>query len=390
MSNLGFSWDFEPKFATTQQQDELTKKQQHLINSKKHTPRKLKRRIRDDEPQLYKPSSYSNNTVRNRPVITKSFNKRSKTQEHVTGRPLPLFRVIELLDKKQLSSMILGLIDEKPELNQVIYNNMAHRFDSLINPSVDKSVEYLRNFLEERILAKLPYKVEPESEYCFLRVQKPLIEFYTILSDFILNYVPPREDNFVNCLKFLDEATMLVHRIPFFKINSFNMYHYTNIYDRLVNAWWTVIRHFIGSPADDEAEFQFSKIQTSPLTSSETDLNIFHMVEYSLPDRLKYHQSTCQCDRFDRLVEFVGVKIDSYHLSNIDLQSNSIAHDLFAPHNTNNQQQEQQEQQYNGAGTLQQQGNTSKTLSANFSGNNNPVGNGYTYNPAIMDGSSFR
>lgn len=283
-----FSWSFEPKFEEEK--------------PAKLAPRKIKRRWQEEI------SAPQQKHIPRKPFKA---SKRPRNSSVVMGSQLPISRLIELLDKKQLTNLVLKLIDEKPELSQIVHRNLDGKFDLLINPSIDKLMRFLAEQLE-MVLQKLPYKVDPELEYLFLRVQKQLVEFYGALSDFIRNYLPPREKSFVVCLRFIDFATLLVHKIPHFQINSYNLYHYTKIYHELADAWWSIFKGFFADAG----------------SRGESDINVFRMVEYGLLEKVENHQKLCGCDEFDKIVDFVKSKIDEYHLSNVDLGT-SLVSDLM-------------------------------------------------------------
>lgn len=436
MTNLGFSWGFEPKFSPQQPQpsnqnvfgattapavnqkfnsklasvrDKKSPSLNAMMNnsSSASSNRKLKRKMHfedDSAPDFSKNSASSRRNIASyKSQITKSSHKKIRNPANIAGKQLPVFRLIELLDKKQLTDMILNLMDKKPELNQVIFDDMnTDKFGSITNPSVEKSISYLETFLQEKVLDKLPYKVEPESEYSFLRVQKNLVEFYTILSDFILNYLPPKEKDFTTCLKFIDETTNLIHKIPFFKINKFNMYHYINIYEQITNAWWNILTNFLTTYEQNEN----TDALAADITPSENDLNVFHMLEFNLLEKLYRHQEKCHCDKFDRVIEFVKMKVDDYQLNNSTNDGNymlnsrlSIANNLSGYGNFNNNFFDSFANEYlNNANDcnssnnldanvdLESNNNTNnpQLVGTNFSSNNNPI-NHKPFNSAIMD-----
>lgn len=110
-------------------------------------------------------------------------------------------------------------------------------------PTVQDSIIILSKKIEE-IISSLPYKVEPSSEYAYLRV-KPLIEdFLSALSDYTLNFLPPVESLPANSLEFLDQATSLLHKLPDFE-NLSNNYFKIIAYEQLSHTWCICLKEFI-------------------------------------------------------------------------------------------------------------------------------------------------
>ncbi|ODV64378.1 Sts1p, partial [Ascoidea rubescens DSM 1968] len=152
----------------------------------------------------------------------------------IKGKQLPLQRLINVLDKEQLCTLVNKLIQEKPELNEIV---LKKTYSLKLIPGIENSLKYLENYLNGKILKNLPYKDDIESEYSFLRIEKNLIEFYNILSDFLLSFLPPIEISFKNSIFFINGVTNIIHNLPNFKISQYNLYHKSNIYNQLSDAW---------------------------------------------------------------------------------------------------------------------------------------------------------
>lgn len=219
-----FSWGFNPKIEDNN-------------NSKSPVQFKSKRKLHDDEDSpIQKRDVKKNDKFR----VTKKeiSHKRIKPVQTILGQPLPTNRIVEVLEKKNLQILLNNLISLHPEITNDVYNCAP-------KPTVSDSVKIL-SLKIENIISSLPYKVDPTSEYSYLRV-KPLIEdFLSALSDYTLNFLPPVESLPANSLEFLDDATNLLHKLPDFEKSS-NNYFKNLAYEQLSHTWCICLKEFIKS-----------------------------------------------------------------------------------------------------------------------------------------------
>ncbi|EWC47018.1 hypothetical protein DRE_03780 [Drechslerella stenobrocha 248] len=151
--------------------------------------------------------------------------KRARTS--VTGRPLPLSRLLETLDSNGLKSVLKSLTERYPTA-------IAPR------PSVNSSLSLLHNY-ENSVRQSFPYGGNPEGDYAYNRVRPALLELLAALSDYTPHFLPPNEQSLSNGLEFLDGATAIIHRLPNWESPIHN--HHKNIaYEEISKAWILVLR----------------------------------------------------------------------------------------------------------------------------------------------------
>jgi protein Cut8 len=89
--------------------------------------------------------------------------------------------------------------------------------------------------------ASVPFGNRMTSDYAFNRVRGPLIELLDALRDYTQNFLPPRETQTSVSLKFLDEVTNMLHRLPNWDSYQ-NQRHKHEAYEEISMAWALVIR----------------------------------------------------------------------------------------------------------------------------------------------------
>ncbi|KAI5809700.1 Cut8 six-helix bundle-domain-containing protein [Peziza echinospora] len=160
--------------------------------------------------------------------------KGTKRQRNtVTGRPLPLNRVLETVDSSALKSILRELCNRHPQLESEIFS-IAPR------PSPASAITILNNY-ESNLRAAFPYGGNPEGDYSYYRVKAALIELLDGLSDYTPHFLPPNETHAANSLAFLDGATEIIHRLPNWSTPMHN-HHKQTAYEEITKAWVLVIK----------------------------------------------------------------------------------------------------------------------------------------------------
>lgn len=218
MMSAGFQWGQAPL---------KSENLQNLHNHTQHnyTPKPVikKRRFNEEDDQEQNQHNQVFNKFTHTPAIPR---KRVRT-EKILGQQLPVTRLIEVLDHKNLQNLVLQLLKVHPEIESTI--------TSIERPSLHDSVKLLQEKFNE-ITNNLPYKYDIESDYSYLRVKPYIIEFLNCTSDFILNFVPPIEDNIFNSLNFLTYITEILQKLPKFTSSEFS-YILSTAYEQIANTW---------------------------------------------------------------------------------------------------------------------------------------------------------
>lgn len=145
--------------------------------------------------------------------------KRLRQPFNLQGIKLPLRRTVETLDKAQLQQLVVDIVDEHPHIAARVAE-MSPRV------TVAAAIAALHAKLHNDILGNLPYKMDPASDYSFLRVKTHVADFFQMLSDYTLSYLPPAENDVCVALdfakRFLAEVLPL---IPHFDAVEFRYYH---------------------------------------------------------------------------------------------------------------------------------------------------------------------
>lgn len=238
-----------------------------------------KRRFDDDAP---KPQKLGPRTV----ATPSSRYKRTKTPR-ITGQNLPIPRLIEVLDRKSLQSLLDNLVQTHPEVAETIQKLSP-------KPSAKDSLALVKEKFT-CITHHLPYKCDVESDYLYVRVKLYLHEFLDCVSDFILNVLPPIETNISNSIQFLDSITSMIHQLPNFSNSEFQ-YTKNMAYNQIANTWLIVLSQRY---QDDEENLE----STVELIKVIEDLNLQH--------RLQHHNQRSS-DKFKVVSDFVAAEVANY------------------------------------------------------------------------------
>lgn len=245
-SNMGFSWGFQPEIQTkpkdhSQNDNQFLFDRKPNANSSMVMKQRPKRRIDSSSPSTSNEEIFlSNDNQSPAPRKYSTIKKKTQLLNLIKGQSLPISRGIELMDKEQLQSILLDLMNNHPEIQQTVHNKLQQT-----NFSNIKYMELLKSKLNQ-IYANVPYSRSFQNEnlndYAFVRMKPYILEFLNCLVDCILDNIPPRIENLHDSLKFLDVCTEMVTQLPRFELAS-NNYYYDKCLEQLSYVWSTVVEH---------------------------------------------------------------------------------------------------------------------------------------------------
>lgn len=182
----------------------------------------------DDDRMSASPSGSP--AVQNR-SLPRNTPKRIRT--NLSGRPLPLPRLLETLSADEMRSVLQSICERHPTIgNEVVAT--APR------PSVQSTVDVLLRY-ERSFQAAFPFGGRPSSDYAYNRVRQHLAQLLEALKDFTPHFLPPNESQPATSLAYLDGATNVIHRLPDW--DSFqNNRHKQEAYEEISKAWAAVIQ----------------------------------------------------------------------------------------------------------------------------------------------------
>ncbi|ODQ79912.1 hypothetical protein BABINDRAFT_176068 [Babjeviella inositovora NRRL Y-12698] len=293
MMSSGFSWGMKSTqpAALVPAQDSSTANW-HKAMLTKSAPRP-KRRYDDGE-------SEHGSSRTHLPLVRRISQFKKSRTPYVRGQQLPIHRLIEVMSKEDLQSMVMQIIHKRPELAQEVV-------DIAPKPSVTNSLTILSNKLTG-ILNSLPYKVDPSSNYAFLRIKPSLDDFYEALSDYTLSYLPPVEVNHIVTLEFLEAITSFLHKLPNWSNPEFN-YSKLLAYEQISNTWLMIIRSFV----------------------EKASTNLMFLLNENYEAKISKHSELSQ-GKFDPVLEYLRSEIISFNnetrISQNFSMSNSPLHGL--------------------------------------------------------------
>lgn len=129
-----------------------------------------------------------------------------RTRNLPTGRPLPLTRLLDDLDKSGLQGLIKNLCERHPGLSNEIYKHAP-------KPTVSQALSTLA-CLERNLQTAFPFGGDVKGEYAYNRVLPSIKELLSALMDYVPHFLPPNEEHALETLSFLDGATALISRLP--------------------------------------------------------------------------------------------------------------------------------------------------------------------------------
>lgn len=189
-------------------------------------------------------SSPSSPNILSRQGISHRINKRQRSD--VTGRPLPLPRLLETVDSNTLKAILQTICDRHPELSEEV-SSLAPR------PTVASALSTLNNY-EEAVRAAFPYGGNSGADYAFNRVKSALNDLLDALSDYTPHFLPPNESQSTTSLTFLDHATNIIHRLPNWD-NPVHNHSKNMAYEEITKAWVLVVQEAAKRGAGIQLEY---------------------------------------------------------------------------------------------------------------------------------------
>ncbi|KAF1955445.1 Cut8-domain-containing protein [Byssothecium circinans] len=181
----------------------------------------------DDDRMSASPSGSP--AVMNRPLPRQQ--KRMRT--NISGRPLPLPRLLETLSADEMRTVLQSICDRHPAIGNEVVNTAPR---PSVQSTLDVLAKYFRNFE-----AAFPFGGRASSDYAYNRVRQHLMEMLESLKDFTPHFLPPNESQPATSLAFLDGATDFIHRLPDWDNFQQNR-HKQEAYEEMAKAWAAVIR----------------------------------------------------------------------------------------------------------------------------------------------------
>lgn len=186
----------------------------------------------------------TNNLPRSPGTSQRMISKRQRSD--VTGRPLPLTRLLETVDSHTLKSMLQTICDRHPGLTTEVLS-LAPR------PTVNSALSTLSNY-ESTMRLAFPYGGNSGADYAFNRVRPALNELLDALSDYTPHFLPPNESQAATSLTFLDEATHIIHRLPNWD-NPLHNHSKNMAYEEITKAWVLVVQEAAKRGAGIQLEY---------------------------------------------------------------------------------------------------------------------------------------
>ena len=157
--------------------------------------------------------------------------KRMRT--NVSGRPLPLPRLLETLNADEMRNLLQSICQRHPDIGNEVVSTAPR-------PSIQSTLEVLSKY-EAAFQAAFPFGGRSSSDYAYNRVRQQLIDLLESLKDFTPHFLPPNEQQPATSLAFLDGATDFIHRLPDWDTYQHNR-HKQEAYEEMAKAWAIVIR----------------------------------------------------------------------------------------------------------------------------------------------------
>ncbi|KAF2117496.1 tethering factor for nuclear proteasome sts1 [Lophiotrema nucula] len=183
----------------------------------------------DDDRMSASPSGSP--AVLNRTLPPRHGFKRMRT--NVSGRPLPLPRLLETLNADEMRNMLQSICERHPDISTEIVSTAPR-------PSVQSTLEVLGKY-ESAFQSAFPFGGRSASDYAYNRVRQQLVELLESLKDFTPHFLPPNEAQPATSLAYLDGATDIIHRLPDWDTYQHNR-HKQEAYEEMAKAWASVIR----------------------------------------------------------------------------------------------------------------------------------------------------
>jgi protein Cut8 len=165
------------------------------------------------------------------PTLAPSSRKRPKSE--IREGPFPVERLLETLDKDQLSSVLTSLIERNPELTRDVVRISPR-------PSVQSTLQVLRQYYN-RLINAFPLDPNPKSDYCYDRVRPQWRALLDALTDFTPPFLPPHEPQTSVSFEYLDNVTQVIHDMPEWDTPQYNRAKH-DAYEEISRAWTAAIK----------------------------------------------------------------------------------------------------------------------------------------------------
>ncbi|KAK5003821.1 Tethering factor for nuclear proteasome sts1, partial [Cryomyces antarcticus] len=201
------------------------------------------RKRKADDDQNYDRMSTSPNsspTVANRPLPHSLPRRQAKRmRSNVSGRPLPLPRLLETLGEEDMRGLLHSICEQHPDIGAEVVATAPR-------PSVQSAISVLQRY-EESLQGSFPFGNRQASDYAYNRVRQPLLDLLDAIKDFTPHFLPPNETQAMTSLNYLDAATHIIHGLPTWDTYQHNR-HKEEAYDDMGRAWALVIREAAHRP----------------------------------------------------------------------------------------------------------------------------------------------
>lgn len=252
-------------------------------------PRRIsKRRIADDHSTAQMLFSGRQRAIKSH----YSKYKRTRQPFAISGAKLPLHRIMQTLSKQQMVDLVQDLINEYPELAEKVVER---------SPKIT-SLEAIAEMQAKvsAIKQSLPYKMDASSDYSFLRVKEMVDDFFQLLSEYTLNYLPPVEQDWQIVIGFI--RRFLTEVLP--EMPKFNAMEYRYFYNLTIEK----LNHIL---EDSILKFVNEKKQNVLLMINENWYAAFSQM------------NNCNDQLFTNIVHLIDEEIQKYYSSGAILTSSS-------------------------------------------------------------------
>jgi protein Cut8 len=185
-----------------------------------------RKRKAEDEDMSSSPTSSPATAPREiaRPV------KRMRDGGH--ARSIPLSLLLDMSSHEELVSAILGLCEQHPQIGPLVAGRLG-------KPTAQQAGERLAKYKQEYMDA-VPYG-QCRPAFVESRTRRQYMALFDTMTDLIAHFSPPNEQQPSESLKFLDEATNLLHTLDTMNVSSYEQQK-SDAYDTIARSWELVIR----------------------------------------------------------------------------------------------------------------------------------------------------
>ena len=168
-------------------------------------------------------------------------------------RSLPISRILDNLEKRDLVTLLSTLLSRHPELSAEV--------QTLAPKLTPQSALTAINKLEESFHASFPYGGDKSGEYAYSRIHNSYNTLLSAVADYTTHFLPPHSTTTTTTsptspppttaivsppelLSFLDSITNLLERIPLFSNPIHNIARETAFVE-ITGAWEIGVRYFL-------------------------------------------------------------------------------------------------------------------------------------------------